>query len=74
MSRPCPHQAAHTPAPSAYLDWHDWARRMEKTHRQVMCNGCGRYLIWRPKSKCARCGKLHVNEQLHQRRCKAVTP
>lgn len=45
----CPHIEDHTPAPEGYLEWHAWARRMNKTHRQTVCGGCGRFSIWHPK-------------------------
>jgi hypothetical protein len=46
----CPNLAEHTPQPSGYLAWHDWARRMAKTHRQKRCKGCNLYAIWVPKT------------------------
>jgi len=42
----CPSFHDHTPAPEGYLDWHAWAERMSKTHRQIRCTGCGRFAIW----------------------------
>ena len=46
-AEPCPRQELHTPAPSGYLQWHAWAQRMSKTHRQERCPGCDLYAIWR---------------------------
>ena len=43
----CPNVKRHTRCPSAYLEWHEWAERKAKTHRQVKCPGCGLYAIWR---------------------------
>lgn len=43
----------HTLAPAGYLAWHDWAKRMSRTHRQVRCAGCGLYAIWIPKARAA---------------------
>ncbi len=45
----CPDRIHHTEAPRGYLQWHSWARRMGRTHRQVKCTGCGLYAIWVPK-------------------------
>jgi hypothetical protein len=42
--------AGHTPdQPSGYREWHAWAARMSKTHRQVRCPACGRFEVWVPK-------------------------
>jgi hypothetical protein len=45
-SSDCPKNGEHTPAPSGYLAWHEWATHMNQTHRQVRCTGCGRYAVW----------------------------
>lgn len=45
----CPNRAEHADAPWGYLEWHEWARVKKKTHRQVRCDGCGRYLVLVPK-------------------------
>lgn len=39
----------HTPAPKGYLQWHEWAEKMAKTHRQVKCACCGLWANWVPK-------------------------
>ena len=44
----CP--SNHTLCPESYLAWHRWAEEKSKTHRQVQCEGCGRFLIWVPKT------------------------
>jgi len=44
--------ARHTRAPSGYVAWHEWADKMQKTHYQVLCEGCGKYEIWKLKTKC----------------------
>lgn len=36
----------HNEGPSGYLDWHEWAKRMGRTHHQLRCAGCGLYKIW----------------------------
>ena len=46
---PCPNFEDHTPTPSGYVEWHLWAEKMGKTHKQRRCPGCGRYSIWEPK-------------------------
>lgn len=47
----CPDLIDHTVAPKGYLAWHDWAKRMGRTHRSIKCAGCGLYVIWIPKAK-----------------------
>jgi len=49
----CPHFLDHTPAPEGYLQWHVWAKRMMKTHKQRKCSGCGLYTIWEPRGSAA---------------------
>lgn len=39
----------HTPCPDGYLNWHDWAKKMSKTHRQTKCPDCSKYVVWVPK-------------------------
>lgn len=51
LSSACPLRDAHTPSPSHYSDWHDWAERMKQTHEQVRCAGCGLWLVWVPKKE-----------------------
>lgn len=53
----CPDFMNHTPSPKGYLGWHDWAKKLGRTHRQVKCPGCGLYAIWMPKAKRAGVGK-----------------
>jgi len=43
---PCPNAENHTEEPEGYLQWHAWADRKSKTHRQIKCWGCGLYAIW----------------------------
>lgn len=52
----CPNAAAHTPEPLGYLEWHDWAAQMIKTHKQRACPMCNRLCIWeqRPPKGTAR--------------------
>jgi hypothetical protein len=39
----------HTLAPEGYIQWHAWAKRMNRTHRQIKCAGCGLWAIWIPR-------------------------
>jgi hypothetical protein len=45
----CPSFFDHTPCPPGYLQWHDWAKKMLRTHRQVRCTRCRFYAIWEPR-------------------------
>jgi len=47
----CPHFEDHTASPEGYIEWHAWAERISKTHKQEKCTGCGRYVIWTPKKE-----------------------
>lgn len=47
----CPSFHDHTPCPEGYLDWHAWAKRMMRTHRQIRCTGCQRFEIWVPRKR-----------------------
>lgn len=47
----CPSFHDHTPCPDGYIQWHAWARRMNRTHKQIRCTGCGRFAIWIPRKK-----------------------
>lgn len=63
---PCPNQAEHTPCPSGYLDWFSWAERMNRTHGQRRCEGCGRWAIWYRRTPgewaiCWGCGETKVD-------------
>lgn len=40
---------AHTPQPEGYLPWHEWAEQKAKTHEQHQCDGCGLWMIWKPR-------------------------
>jgi len=43
----------HTPCPAGYLQWHEWAQHMSKTHKQIRCPRCKLWAIWvrKPKAK-----------------------
>lgn len=47
----CPNFIDHAAEPSGYLQWHAWARKMQRTHRQVRCSGCGLFKIWIPRQR-----------------------
>ncbi len=41
----CPERWRHTPQPDGYLQWHEWAEQMKKTHVQERCPCCGLWAI-----------------------------
>ena len=47
----CPDKHNHTDCPSGYDDWHKWAKKMARTHKQKRCDTCGLFAIWVPKKK-----------------------
>ena len=47
----CPAFFDHVPCPEGYLQWHEWAAKMSRTHRAIKCTGCGLYTIWIPRKK-----------------------
>lgn len=49
----CPNHEDHTLSPDGYIQWHAWAEKMAKTHRQEKCAGCGLFVIWVPKRRSA---------------------
>ena len=49
--QPCSNEAAHTEGPKGYVEWHEWADEMIKTHDQTKCAVCGLYKIWTLKAK-----------------------
>lgn len=45
----CPLADEHSPEPNLEgYEFMEWFRGQEKTHRLLMCEGCGLYLIWIP--------------------------
>lgn len=36
----------HTDSPRGYLQWDDWAEKMNQTHVQRQCEGCGLWAVW----------------------------
>lgn len=57
MSRE-PARCNHTAQPLGYMEWHRWASKKAKTHRQRKCPHCGLWAIWVPKKSA-----LGVQEQ-----------
>lgn len=47
----CPLIKQHSKEPEGYLQWHDWAAKKIKTHRQIRCMGCKLLVIWVPRKK-----------------------
>jgi len=45
----CPKGSPHTVIPEGYVDWHEHAEQLAKTHTQRRCPGCGLWAIWEPK-------------------------
>ena len=43
---PCPNHENHTKCPDCCLEWQEWAKLMDKTHKQVKCQRCGLWAIW----------------------------
>lgn len=41
----------HTPRPGGYAEFHEWCKKMSKTHKQARCPVCNRWAIWIPKGK-----------------------
>ncbi len=36
----------HEKQPEGYIAWHEWAEKKAKTHRQIKCKHCGKFVIW----------------------------
>jgi hypothetical protein len=32
--------------PKGYVEWHEWAMKLSRTHHQERCPDCGRYTVW----------------------------
>jgi hypothetical protein len=47
----CLSRELHTPCPHGFMQWHEWAEKKSKTHVQEKCDGCGLYVIWKPKKR-----------------------
>jgi hypothetical protein len=39
----------HTPGPSGYIAWFEWAEKMAETHRPTRCPDCRLWAIWVPR-------------------------
>lgn len=46
IERVCPKRDKHAICPEGYSNRHDWAKTMNKTHKQIKCDGCGLFAIW----------------------------
>lgn len=46
LNEPCPDEDKHTPHPVGFVEWNLWAEEMGKTHKQVRCKTCARFVIW----------------------------
>jgi hypothetical protein len=58
----CLGREKHTPCPPGFMQWHEWAEKKSKTHVQVKCDGCGLYVIWKPKRASARNPAQRLNQ------------
>jgi hypothetical protein len=45
----CERGGTHTPQPTGYLAWFEWADEMSKTHRSTRCRYCGLFAVWVPR-------------------------
>ena len=45
----CLNASKHTASPEGCLQWHIWAERKMKTHKQIQCPTCGLFAIWKKK-------------------------
>ena len=46
----CSNYTEHTLEPEGYIAWHLWAEKMARTHKQVKCPTCGKYVIWKRRT------------------------
>ena len=45
----CPRRDEHTPAPTGYVQWHEWAAAQHRAgRRQRRCPGCDLLEVWVP--------------------------
>jgi hypothetical protein len=49
MKPECANAANHTPMPDGYLERHEWARQMLRTHKQTRCPQCSLWVVWVPQ-------------------------
>jgi hypothetical protein len=47
----CPKREEHTPTPSGYAAFDEWARLKSKTHRQTVHPICGLQAVWVPRAR-----------------------
>lgn len=46
----CPYAGSHDNGPDLnYAAWFDWADEFDRTHEQIICPGCGFYVLWIPR-------------------------
>jgi hypothetical protein len=64
-AKACPFANQHTNGPAGYLEWHEWAAEMGKTHRCIACKGCGMFKVWVPRRTVAstRTGPLQEEDR-----------
>lgn len=51
LASPCPRADDHAPdIPENFAALAGWMHTKSRTHRQVACRGCGRWLVWLPRT------------------------
>lgn len=66
-------QCNHTDQPTGYREWHQWAKKKSKTHRQYKCPHCGLWAIWMEKPK-KNAGSAASTRRTTKASAKAVSP
>lgn len=56
-------ECRHTPTPPGYGEFTEWANECSKTHRQIICQCCSRWMIWLPKSQAREINKQDRAEE-----------
>lgn len=46
----CPNEAEHAVMPTNYAAIASWMHIKSRSHVQCRCSGCGRFLIWLPRT------------------------
>ena len=46
----CPNYENHEPMPIGYVEFHEYGKKLNKTHKNVKCPGCGKYRLWVERS------------------------
>ena len=46
----CPNYENHEPMPTGYVEFDEWAKVKNRTHKNIKCPGCGFYRLWIPRN------------------------